>query len=186
MNQIRQFIENLIDRFQNLSDQDKKKVLGGLGGGAGLLVLLIIWGAFSSINFRHREIKRLEQELKQVDKLSTQYHQIQAEKTVRERQVRTNPVALFSLIQNVAGRLELQVSDLNERKEPLDNTDWVKVSVQVSLKKLSIDRLNAFLENIEAGSEAGLVKVTRLEIKTRFDDPQLLDAQMTISTWKVS
>ncbi len=179
-------LEVWVDKFQALNDQDKKKTLMGLGGGLGFLVILILGLCISSLNSRHKEIQKLERDLKEIDRIGVQYQQVKAEQVAREREIEMNKTALFSVIQNVATRLELEVNDLNERKEPMMNSDMVQVSVVVNLKQLSTDRLSAFLENIENSSDKGLVKVTKLQVKTRFDQPDLLDAQMTISTWKAS
>lgn len=179
-------IEIWVDKFQALNDQDKKKTLMGLGGGLGLVVILILWVCIGSLVSRHNEIKKLEQDLKEIDRIGAQYARVKAEQSTRTREIQANKTALFSVIQNVATRLELEVNDLNERKEPMANSDLVQVSVVVNLKQLSTDRLSAFLENIENSSQQGLVKVTKLQVKTRFDQPDLLDAQMTVSTWKAS
>ncbi|MES2504045.1 MAG: hypothetical protein V4534_04120 [Myxococcota bacterium] len=179
-------LQVLIERFQNLNDDDKKKALLAAGLAILLIVGLVLWGAISSLNSRHATIKKLELETKQIDALSTQYERIQSLQQARQAQIRANKIALFTLIQNVATRLDLTVNDLNERKEPMNNSDLTQVSVVVTLKQLSVDRLNAFLENVEDTTEGGLVKVTRLQVKTRFDQPDLLDVQMTVTTWKAS
>ena len=179
-------VEVWVDKFQALNDQDKKKTLMGVGGGLGFLVILVLGLCISSLNSRYKEIQKLERDLKEIDRIAVQYQQVKAEQVAREREIEMNKTALFSVIQNVATRLELEVNDLNERKEPMMNSDMVQVSVVVNLKQLSTDRLSAFLENIENSSDKGLVKVTKLQVKTRFDQPDLLDAQMTVSTWKAS
>ena len=59
-----------------------------------------------------------------------------------------------------------------------------EVAAEVSVQNVSIDRLYDFLKRIEAGNR--LVKVRKLEIKTRFDNPKMLDAKVTVGTFKVS
>lgn len=179
-------LEALWDRFQAFSNDDKKKAFLGAGITGGLLVILCIWGAWSSVNSRQVEIRRLTVEMKQVDTLSIQYNQVKAEQQAREAQIRGNKVALFTLIQNSATRLDLKLNDLNERKEALSDSNLTQLSVVVTVKELSMDRLTAFLEDLENSAGNGLVKITRLQVKTRFDSPDLLDLQMTVSTWKAS
>ena len=179
-------LEVFWDRFQALNNDDKKKAFIGAGTIGGFLVILCIWGAWSSVNHRQTEVKRLTVEMKQIDALSIQYNRVKAEQQAREAQIRANKVALFTLLQNSATRLELKLSDLNERKEALSDSDLTQVSVVVTVKELSMDRLTAFLEDIENSATNGLVKITRLQVKTRFDSPDLLDLQMTVSTWKAS
>lgn len=175
-----------LDRFQALNNQDKQKVLAIAGGLVCLLVILMGWGAWSSVSTRQQEIKRLSAEMKQVSALAVQYNQVKAQQQAREAKIRGNKVALFTLIQNSATRLDLKLNDLNERKEELANSNLTQVSVIVTVKELSMDRLTAFLEDLEDSAGNGLVKITRLQVKTRFDSPDLLDVQMTVSTWKAS
>ena len=179
-------LEALWDRFQALNNEEKKKVFLVGGISSFFLVVLIIWGAWSSVHSRQLEIKRLAVEMKQIDTLSLQYNKVKAEQQAREAQIRANQVALFTLIQNSATRLDLKLNDLNERKEALSDSNLTQVSVVVTVKELSMDRLTAFLEDLEKSAGNGLVKITRLQVKTRFDSPDLLDVQMTVSTWKAS
>lgn len=176
----------LWDRFQALNNQDKKKVFLGAGVFAFLVVFLIVWSAWSSVHTRQLEVKRLAVEMKQIDALSVRYNQVKAEQQARESLIRGNKVALFTLIQNSATRLDLKLNDLNERKEELSDSKLTQVSVVVTVKELSMDRLTAFLEDLEKSATNGLVKITRLQVKTRFDSPDLLDVQMTVSTWKAT
>ncbi|HXW53058.1 MAG TPA: hypothetical protein VEL47_03010, partial [Myxococcota bacterium] len=69
-------------------------------------------------------------------------------------------------------------------KRPLPKSDIVEISVRVSLTKLSIDKVTALIEAIETSEHGDLVKVTKLKINKRFDEPDLLDLSMTVSTWK--
>ena len=179
-------LEILWDRFQALSDENKKKAFIGAAAALTLLLVLIVWAAANALNTRQLEVKRLKMELKQVDTLAVQYNQVKANQQAREALIRNNPVSLFTLIQNSATRLDLKLNDLNERKEPVADSNVVQVSVVVTVKELSMDRLTAFLEDIEKSSENGLVKITSLQVKTRFDAPDVLDLQMTVSTWKAS
>lgn len=177
-------LEALWDRFQALNNEEKKKVFLVGGISSFFLVVLIIWGAWSSVHNRRVEIQKLTVEIKQIDALSVQYNQAKAEQQARDTLIRSNQVALFTLIQNSATRLDLKLNDLNERKEELSDSKLTQVSVVVTLKELSMDRLTAFLEDLENSAGNGLVKITRLQVKTRFDSPDLLDVQMTVTTWK--
>ena len=93
-------------------------------------------------------------------------------------------ISLFSLLQTSASELGLSLKDLNEKKTPLKDTELIQVSVEVNLKEVSIDKLTSFLKSVESKEGKDLVKVTRLKTKTRFDNDQLLDVRMTVSTWR--
>ena len=53
-------------------------------------------------------------------------------------------------------------------------------SVEIRLEKLDLASLVGFLKNVESGGR--IIRTGRIRIKARFDDPQLLDATLLVST----
>ena len=91
-----------------------------------------------------------------------------------------------AVLQKNAGEVGIALNDLNERRTPVKDTEVTEVSVDLSLKELSVDKLDNLLEKIEGRRSDGVVKVTKLRVKTRFDHPEMLETGMTVSTWKSS
>ena len=54
----------------------------------------------------------------------------------------------------------------------------------VRVENVSIDRLHDFLKRIEEGND--LVKVRELQIETRFDNAKMLNAKVTVGTFKTT
>lgn len=172
--------------LSRMSDRERKLV--GLTGA--VAALLLFGGAFlwvdKTLDGKARRVRDLNESLQQVLALEGQYKAAEARDRQNAMRLRTNNVSLFSLLQTAAGQLGLTLNDLNERKVPLKNGDIEEVSVEVNLKQVSIDKLNLFLEKIEGKSSGGLVKIVKLKVKTRHDNPELLDVNMTVATWKAS
>ncbi len=170
--------------FDGLSAREKR-MLGMLF--SGLMVVLTIatfYIATSKINTKKTDLARNQSQLNEIKDLEGEYL-ITKEKNERiVESIRQNDVSLLSLIPSVASRLGLTVKELTEQRKPLGKSSNVEVSVKLSLSKLSMDKVTALIEAIETGENEGRVKITRLKINTRFDEPDLLDVQMTISTWK--
>ena len=74
--------------------------------------------------------------------------------------------------------------DLAEQKVARGDSRFQQSSVSVSLKSISVDRLSAFMESVENSTRDGLVKITRLNVKTNFESSDLLHVKMTVATWK--
>jgi general secretion pathway protein M len=51
----------------------------------------------------------------------------------------------------------------------------------VNIARIELNRLAAFIQSLERG--AGVVKVRRLRVTTRSDDPALVDATLLVSTY---
>ena len=100
--------------------------------------------------------------------------------------IRSNLASLSSVITKATSELGLQVTDLNERRIPVKDSDVQEVDVDVNLKEISVDKLDTLLEKLEGKRTDGVVKVSKLKVKTRFDNPDMLEIAMTVTTWKSS
>lgn len=98
---------------------------------------------------------------------------------------KNNNTRLLSYIETVSKQANTEIRNAAERSGQSTGSSVLKeVAAEVSVQNVSIDRLYDFLKRIEAGNR--LVKVRKLEIKTRFDNPKMLDAKVTVGTFKVS
>ena len=170
--------------FDGLSDRERRLVSILSACLLALLIFLILYFAVSSISSKNAALKRNREQLAQIKELEEVYH-VAKEKHQRElSKIRRNNISLFTYIQNITSKLGLSVPGMTEQRRPLGKSGAVEVSVRVNLTRLSIDKLTRLLELIETPDSRGQVKVTRLKINKRHDDPELLDLQMTVSTWK--
>ncbi len=170
--------------FDGLSAREKR-LLGILF--TGFMVVLAIatfYIAASKIESKKANLSRNQAQLDQIRELEGEYQSAKEKNEKIISSIRSNDISLLSMIPSVASRFGLTVRELTEQRRPLGKTSNVEVSVKINLTKLSIDKLTAFIDAIETGENEGRVKVTRLKINTRFDEPDLLDVQMTVSTWK--
>jgi multidrug efflux pump subunit AcrB len=180
---------------QNLSEKlgaalgrmsDRERRLVGITAAVAVVVFAagIVYFGNGWLSSKEKRVASMRTSLEQILALESQYRDAEAREKKNAQRLKSNPVALFSLLQSSAGDLGLTLNDLNERKVPLKDSGITQVSVEVNLKQVSIDKLSAFLEKIEGARSNGLVKVTKLKVKTRFDNDQLLDVNMTVATWK--
>jgi hypothetical protein len=87
-------------------------------------------------------------------------------------------------MQKAALDVGLSLTDLNERRLPVKDSDLLEVTVDVTLKDISIDKLVTLLEKIEGRTTGGVVKVTKLKTKTMLANPEMLEVVLTVSTWR--
>lgn len=149
-----------------------------------LLVASTLYVATSKISKKRALLTRNKEQLAQIKDLESEYV-IAKQKHERELlKIRRNDISLFTFIQGITSRLGLTVKDLTEQKRTLGKSNIVEVSVRLNLNRLSIDKVSHLIEAIESPENGGQVKVTRLKINKRHDEPDYLDLQMTVSTWK--
>lgn len=173
--------------LSGMNDRERKLVL--LLASAFVLVFVgggIFW-ASGALDGKERRVREMRTTLTQIQSLEAQYKATELAERQAELRLKTNNTSLFSLLQSSAQQLGLTLNDLNERKSPAsDSGEITEVSVEVNLKEVSIDKLNTFLEKIEGKTSTGLVKIMKLKVKTRYDNAELLDVNMTVSTWQSS
>jgi general secretion pathway protein M len=98
-----------------------------------------------------------------------------------EARLKGSPVALMSHISQAGASLGIQVNDLRPTTAPSEEGGLREEAVEVNLAKIELTRLAALLQNLERG--AGVVRVRRLRVTTRSDDPALVDATLLVATY---
>ncbi|MFH1810862.1 MAG: type II secretion system protein GspM [Pseudomonadota bacterium] len=178
------FINQAVAAFSRLSGRERLLV--------GVTVVAVLLFAFvgstllvdAHLTKAQRRLSERRTQLTQILGLEGQYRDAQRERETTKQQLARNNVQLFSLLPKVAGEFGLTLNDLNERRTPLKDSGIDEISVDVNLKQMSLDKLDGFLERVEQGGPAGMVKVLKIKVKTRFDNAELLDVNMKVATYK--
>ena len=89
--------------------------------------------------------------------------------------------SLLAELEAKARELNLQdnIASMKPFTTQLDS-GLVESSVEIRLEKLALRGLVEFLQRVEG--RGSLVATRRLRVKSRFDDPQLLDVSILVST----
>lgn len=172
-------------QYERLQERERRLLQISTGVVALLFIATVFFWANGILSSKQERIETTQKQLEEISALESRYRKARAAQDAQDRRFRFNDVTLFSYLQGAATRLGLQLSDLNEQRNTLPEGGLVEISVLVNLKELSMDKLTAMLETIEETAPGGVVKVTKLKVKNRFDTPDLLDAQLTVSTWKM-
>ncbi len=170
--------------FDSLSAREKRLV--GILFSALMIVLVgaTLYIAASKINSKKVLLTSKQNQLSEIRAIEDEYRAAKEKNESIIQSIRSNNVSLLSFIPAIAARYGLVVKELNEQRRTMGKTSNVEISVKISLNELSMDKVSALIEALEGGENEGRVKVTRLKISTRPDKPDLLDLQMTVSTWK--
>lgn len=171
--------------FTKMSDRERKLVVLTVVIAALLLVAGLGWSISGAITKREKGIAVRTEEIGQLEALRGEYEAATARQKAAENRIKSAAAtSLFTLMQKSAAEVGLSLADLNERRLPVKDSDLTVVTVDVNLKEISIDKLTTLLEKIEGRTAAGVVKVTKLKVKTRMDNPDMLEVALTVSTWR--
>jgi len=151
------------------------------------VVLFTVWlGAYkigSALSAREASIEQKTKVLSQVGKLAESYRRRQAERQALEARLKGAPVQLMSHISQTGATLGIQVNDLRPTGAPAEEGNLREESVEVNLVRIELQRVAMLVQSLERG--AGVVKVRRIRITTRSDDPMLVDATLVVSTYQL-
>ena len=175
----------LAGAFTKMSDRERRLVALTAAVAIIFAVAGLGWMISGSISRREKGIVTRKEEIAQLEGLRAEYEQATARQKAAEARIKTaTTTSLFTLMQKAAGEVGLSLSDLNERRIPVKDSDLTEVTVDVTLKEISIDKLVTLLEKIEGKTSGGVVKVSKLKVKTRLDAPDMLEVTLTVSTWR--
>ncbi len=151
------------------------------------VALFVVWlGAFrigAATSAREASIEQKTKVLSQVGKLAEAYRRRQAERQALEGRLKGAPVQLISHISQTGATLGIQVNDLRPTGAPSESEGLREESVEVNLARIELQRVAQLAQSLERG--AGVVKVRRIRITTRSDDPALVDATLVVSTYQL-
>lgn len=187
MNRILLPFQNLIERASQLwaSLTERERRLVSILSVA-MLVTVVALGVTSfrkSLAHSHEVVENKRIALERVASLSAGFREAEAARNRIESRLRGSPVRLFSYLEEIATRQNLAIGDMQDRGT--DNQDGlVRSSVELSFARISLRPLVEFLNEIERNPR--LVKIEKLRIRHRNDDPELLDVNLTVSTYHLS
>jgi general secretion pathway protein M len=149
------------------------------------LFVVFLVGMQLQAGVRAREV-RIEDKTKvlgQIGTLASSYKRVQAERAALEARLKGPAVALMSHVSQTGAALGVEVTDLRPTGAPAELDGVIEESVEVNLPRIDLPRLARLLQGLERSQ--ALVKVRRLKLSTRSDDPRLVDATVVVATYQV-
>ncbi len=183
LDRLRKLRADLETWFGQLSQRERLMV-SAAGATIVLFVIFLVSASISrGIASREARIEDKTKILSQVGKLAEGYRRAQAEKQQLEGRLKGQQVPLLSHISQTGATLGIEVNDLRPSGQPQEANGIVEESVEVSLARIDLPKLSRFLQALEHGQ--GVVKIQRLRLSTRSDDPQLVDATLVVATFQL-
>lgn len=168
--------------ISRLSPRERVMVSAAAAAVVLFAVFLTGTGVSRTISAREERIEEKTRLLAQIGKLSQGYRQVQAERAALEARLKGPPVALMSFVAQTGQQLGIEVNDLRPGS-PGGSEGISEESVEVSLARVDLPKLARLLDGLERGP--GVVKVRRLRVSTRSDDPLLVDVTLLVATYRL-
>ncbi len=180
LKQLRAEIESWLGRLS-----PRERVLVGAAAAAVLVFFgsLVAAGMSASVRARESRIVEKGKVLEQVGRLAGGYRRVQLERTALEARLKGQPIQLMSHVSKVGASMGVEVTDLRPTGAPAEIDGVMEESVEVNLVRIELGKLAQLVQGLERGP--GMVKVRRLRVATRTDDPKLVDATVVVATYQM-
>lgn len=182
MESLRRLRANLESFLTRLSPRERVMVSTAAAAVSLFVLFLVVTGVSRSITARENRIGSKTEMLSQIGKLTRGYRQAQAERQSLEARLKGPPVQLMSFVSQTGTQSGVEVNDLRPGT-PTTTEGLTEDSVEVNLARIDLPRLARLVEALERGP--GVVKVRKIRMATRNDDPKLVDVTLQVSTWQL-
>jgi general secretion pathway protein M len=165
----------------------EKRLLALSAGGVALLIALIFYASFAAAIGRAQaalDEKRLDFE--KISRLAAGYGAQEQERQLLEARLRQSPPGLMSFVDQIARQEGVEVGGMADRGVVAGGQGGrpKESSVEVNLGKVPLDKLVRLLQNVERSP--GVVRVRRLRLRKSFDNKDVLDVSLSVSSWQGS
>ena len=177
-------LNQVASAFERLSGREQIMVLFMI---IAVIGMIIGFGGFfvsKDLSAKRRRIDAKMEKLTEIAQLRGDYQRRLAEQKRLADEVRRNKeTRILSYLEGLSKKANIELKNASERQGEATGSDQVKEeAAEVMIQNVSLDRLYEFLRQIEEGNR--LVKIRRLKIKTRFDNKEMLDANVIVGTFK--
>lgn len=175
-------VENLYHAFSGLAPREKWIALGAMA----LVVVLLLFLPMSLVSGKLRSmqhnIAEAQKGFLEVQKKIQEYQLSQKEIQTIEKGLGQGG-SVTGRVENAANKVGISVKQLTEK--PPQDTDFLEIhSVEVQLVGTTLKQLMDFLFEIERDPNQ-IMRVRRIQIKTKYANRQLLDASCEIATFSM-
>ena len=152
--------------------------------GLWLLYWLVQGLILSPMEDAKRTIAAREVALRQMRILQADYRRVQGQVSLLESQIRSGQQGnVLSMLEEMANEVQIKdkITSMDPRSTP-PNDVYRESVIEVRLQKVNLKQLVDYLFKIE--NSGSFLKIKRLRLKTRSDDPGYLDVTFRVSSFE--
>ena len=169
----------------SLSQREQRVLIGAGVLFAVLLVYLVVDSVLQGYEKLDDKIATKRGEVEKISRLREQY--MQAHKQLEDIKAKLDQMekgfSVLSFIEDLANKENIRnkIGSMKPKKNPLNDT-YDENIVELQMDNVSLSELVDFIYKVE--NSGHLLKVKRLRVKTRYDDRDLLNVTLQVTTYK--
>ena len=147
------------------------------------LVITIGWLITDGLRTIEERNADMRQALKDIATHRDEFVRARSETNTKERMIPKEAPPLQGYLEAAAKDLDITIPEMNERPPQARGKHFIEKSVDIKLRGVGLLQLAEMMKKVETGS-SNVVVISRLYIRTRFNQHDQLDAEMTVSTFE--
>jgi type II secretory pathway component PulM len=180
---VQQLVQD-VEGFVQRATPRERVILAALAAGGVLALVFLISVAFAhAIHRREQAIASKTKSLQEITQLAATYGERSRARQLLEQRLKAK-VALFTFIDDVSKREHIEIGDMQDHGSNTGTDKITESTVELDLNKLTLDKLTDFLNALE--HDPHLIKVKKIRLRGRIDDPNSVDVSMTIAAYAVA
>jgi hypothetical protein len=182
---IRALINQAQGRIQRLtaSDRDRRALLFGGIGVLALIVYIIFQSFLSGGGTLEKRAQTLQEELAKVKSLRAEYIESKRKINTITASIKRESSDLLPLVEKILVDEQVERGNFSiNLRAPTSGDLYEETSVDVDLRKIPLDKAVDVLYKIQ--TMPSFLRVSKLRLSTRFNDPSLMDVSFRVSTFK--
>ena len=172
------------EAWAGLSQRERRMISLLVSAVLGAVLVLGLVSVRRSMAAREVAIEEKRTMMTKVAILAAGYEEAEAARGRIEARIKGPPVRLFSYLEELAKKQSVPIGDMQDRGNTAAGDGVQRSTVEINFARIDILKLSSFVNEIEKSPH--LVKVEKLRIRGRNDDPNLLDASVTVSTYQLT
>jgi general secretion pathway protein M len=152
-----------------------------------LVALAVVWFGVVQrmLDYRARAEERVaaaERELQVIQRLREEFEEVKGRLSSVEQRIASGESAnLRTTLETLASRAAVKIESMEPQASPASDR-YRETKVEVGLKQVTLPQTVRYLHEIEQTSQ--VLSVKTLRIRTRSDNPELLDVTFTVSSFE--
>ncbi|MDX1649191.1 MAG: type II secretion system protein GspM [Myxococcota bacterium] len=169
--------------FETLAPRERALVAAvGVVAVLGLLFVGVVRPLHGAADAAEARAEAAARELEALQQLRARYDEANTRVSRVESRIRSGPQGeIFTALETMARESAVQVDSMEPRTTPASE-DYRETKVQVALKGVTLAQTVNYLHRIESAPQ--LLSVKSLRMRSRRDDPELLDVTFTVSSFE--
>lgn len=180
---MKQWIDRIVAAFAGLAPRER--LLIGVAGGLlaiALVYLVIVGPILAAAERSEQRLATVDQQLRVMQRMRREYDDVQFRLSDVEQRIRSGSRGnLRTALEALARQATVKVESMEPQASPA-NDSYRETKVEVGLRGVTLAQTVNYLHQIESSEQ--VLSVKALRIRTRPDQPELLDVTFTVSSFE--